>query len=137
MARIYFYRDRGNYLTLTWTTVWLNGTKIGSSGPGNFFYRDVQPGTYTVGVDSDVPNVDQYRRITVSSFSLRRTPSITSGSISSAETRARRASRITLKQSRARIVMSKRSLLFAKQHNGLQQQATAIVGRHGLSADMD
>jgi hypothetical protein len=57
MARIYFYRDRGNYLTLTWTTVWLNDTKIGSSGPGNFFYRDVQPGTYTVGVDSDVPYV--------------------------------------------------------------------------------
>jgi Protein of unknown function (DUF2846) len=59
LARVYFYRETGNYLDPVWTPVWLNGAKVGSSAPGSYFYRDVPPGTYTVTVGSDVPYTHQ------------------------------------------------------------------------------
>jgi Protein of unknown function (DUF2846) len=64
-ARIYVYRDFDSYTHLTWTSVSLNGTKIGDSAPGSYFYRDVPPGIYTVSVNSDLPYVDQSRTITI------------------------------------------------------------------------
>jgi Protein of unknown function (DUF2846) len=66
LARIYFYREVGSYLFPRWTSVSLNDDKVGDLGPGTYFYRDVQPGTYRVGVNSDVPYPDQYRTVTVS-----------------------------------------------------------------------
>lgn len=52
-ARLYFYRDAAYYDGLEWTTVSLNGDRVGASGPGTVFYRDVAPGTYRVEARSD------------------------------------------------------------------------------------
>ena len=48
-----------------WTGVFLNDEKIGNLGERSYFYRDVQPGSYKIGVSSDVPYPDQYRDVTV------------------------------------------------------------------------
>jgi Protein of unknown function (DUF2846) len=64
-ARIYFYREVGSYMHPRWTGVFLNDEKVGDLGPGTYFHRDVAPGTYKVGVDSDVPYPDQYRTVTL------------------------------------------------------------------------
>lgn len=55
LARIYVYRDNGNYMHLAWARVWLNGALTGSAAPGSYFYRDVPPGNYAISVESDVP----------------------------------------------------------------------------------
>jgi Protein of unknown function (DUF2846) len=65
LGRIYIYRDVGNSLHPAWAAVRFNGAKIGAAAPGTFFHRDVEPGTYTVSVDSDVPYDDQSKTVTV------------------------------------------------------------------------
>ncbi|HEV2549776.1 MAG TPA: DUF2846 domain-containing protein [Stellaceae bacterium] len=47
-ARIYFYREYEPYESLSTPNLYLNGTRVGVSGPGMVFYRDVVPGTYTI-----------------------------------------------------------------------------------------
>jgi hypothetical protein len=64
-ARIYVYREDPGYLHPDWTAVWFNDVKVGDAAPGTFFYRDVQPGSYRIGVNSDIPYVDQYHTVTV------------------------------------------------------------------------
>jgi hypothetical protein len=64
MARIYFYRTVETNQVTRWTSVWLNDAKLGDLGERSYFYRDVQPGTYKVGVSSDVPYPDQYQTVT-------------------------------------------------------------------------
>jgi hypothetical protein len=66
LARLYFYRAMNGSDHPTWTPVWLNGARVGDSGPGTFFFRDVQPGTYTVTLQSDLPYPDQFKTVTVS-----------------------------------------------------------------------
>ena len=65
LARIYFYRLVESNDVTRWTSVWLNDSKVGDLGERSYFYRDVQPGTYKVGVQSDVPYQDQYRTVTL------------------------------------------------------------------------
>jgi hypothetical protein len=65
MARIYFYRRIDHQGTPEWTSVSLNGAKVGDSGPGTYFYRDVRPGTYTVTLRSERTYPDQFQTINV------------------------------------------------------------------------
>jgi hypothetical protein len=65
LARLYFYRLVETNQVTRWTGVFLNDEKIGNLGERSYFFRDVQPGTYKVGVTSDVPYQDQYRTVTV------------------------------------------------------------------------
>jgi Protein of unknown function (DUF2846) len=65
LARLYFYRLVESNQVTRWTGVFLNDQKIGDLGERSYFFRDVQPGTYKVGVTSDVPYQDQYRTVTV------------------------------------------------------------------------
>jgi hypothetical protein len=63
MARIYIYREDVSPMHPEWTAVWLGGSKLGDSAPGTFFYRDVQPGTYTLSVNSDMPYSEQKKTL--------------------------------------------------------------------------
>jgi len=65
LARIYFYRAEDISQHPEYTAVWLNGAKVGDSAPSSYFYRDVQPGTYTVTADSDLTFGNQFKTITV------------------------------------------------------------------------
>ena len=65
LARLYFYRLVETNQVTRWTGVFLNDQKIGDLGERSYFFRDVQPGTYNVGVSSDVPYPDQYQTVTV------------------------------------------------------------------------
>ncbi|MFI4947597.1 MAG: DUF2846 domain-containing protein [Alphaproteobacteria bacterium] len=64
-ARIWIYRDYEPYETLARPYVRLNGAIIGISEPGAVFYRDVAPGTYTVTVDSEGIDVQQFVSVPV------------------------------------------------------------------------
>ena len=64
-ARIYFYRGADPGVVAGWTRVFLNDAKVGDIGESSYFYRDVAPGAYKIGVSSDVPYPDQYRNVTV------------------------------------------------------------------------
>lgn len=64
-ARVYFYRLVESTDVTRWTSVFLNDAKLGDLGERSYFFRDVPPGTYKVGVSSDVPFQDQYRNVTV------------------------------------------------------------------------
>jgi hypothetical protein len=65
LARLYFYRTVESNQVTRWTSVWLNDAKAGDLGENSYFFRDVPPGTYKVGVSSDVPYQDQYHDVTV------------------------------------------------------------------------
>lgn len=65
LARLYFYRSIETNQVTRWTGVFLNDDKIGNLGERSYFFRDVPPGTYTIGVSSDVPYQDQYGSVTV------------------------------------------------------------------------
>ena len=65
LARIYVYREFGNYQYLAWTAVWFNADRVGDSAPGTYFYRDVPPGTYTISLRSERPYPDQFQTVTV------------------------------------------------------------------------
>ena len=64
-ARIWIYREYEPYETLARPYVRLNGAIIGVSEPGAVFYRDVAPGTYTVTVDSEGIDVQQFVSVPV------------------------------------------------------------------------
>ena len=65
MARIWFYRDYEPYESLARPYVRLNGAVAGISEPGEVFYRDVAPGTYSVTVDSVGTDTDQFASVAV------------------------------------------------------------------------
>jgi hypothetical protein len=65
LARIYFFRDYDNAGTMEWTSIELNGRKVGDIGQGAYFYRDVMPDTYTVTVRSEGIHSDQFATVTV------------------------------------------------------------------------
>jgi hypothetical protein len=69
LARLYFYRTVESNGPTRWTGVFLNDDKIGDLGERSYFFRDVQPGTYKIGVSSDVPYTDQYETVTVAANS--------------------------------------------------------------------
>jgi hypothetical protein len=52
-VRFFVYREPTYYDSLQWTWIWLNGEKAGDVGPGQVFYRDVPPGTYSIEARSD------------------------------------------------------------------------------------
>jgi len=59
-ARLWFYRDYEPYETLNRPYVRLNEQVVGISEPGGAFYRDVAPAHYSVTVDSDGRDVNQF-----------------------------------------------------------------------------
>jgi Protein of unknown function (DUF2846) len=65
LARVYIYREFGSYQHLSWTPVWFNGARVGDSAPGTYFYRDVEPGTYTITLRTEEPYPDQFKTVTV------------------------------------------------------------------------
>ena len=70
-ARVYVYRELHPYDdSLQWTAVSLNSEKIGDAAPGNFFYRDVTPGTYEIEVRSDQLYPNQFKTVTLAPGSI-------------------------------------------------------------------
>jgi hypothetical protein len=63
LARIYFFRDYDTSGTMQWTSVALNGRKVGDIAQGEYFYRDVIPDTYTVVVRSQGIHSDQFATV--------------------------------------------------------------------------
>jgi hypothetical protein len=64
LARIYFFRDYDNTGTMQWTSIGLNGRKVGDIAQGEYFYRDVIPGAYTVTVRSEGIHSNQFATVT-------------------------------------------------------------------------
>jgi hypothetical protein len=64
-ARLIFYRGGNPYDGLIWTKISLNGESIGASAPGTVFYRDVAPGVYQIGVDSEKLYPDQVKAVAI------------------------------------------------------------------------
>lgn len=52
LARIYFYREWEPYDSLSRPWIYLNGEPAAISEPGGVSYRDVRPGEYGIGVES-------------------------------------------------------------------------------------
>ncbi|HZB92800.1 MAG TPA: hypothetical protein VE397_15240 [Stellaceae bacterium] len=64
MARLYVFRPPG-YELPDWTTVSLNGERLGDSGPGTVFHRDVPPGRYEIEVRSERLYPDQFKTVAI------------------------------------------------------------------------
>jgi len=64
-ARVWVYREYEPYETLARPYVRFNGQIIGISEPGGSFYRDVQPGSYSVTVDSVGKDVYQFASVSL------------------------------------------------------------------------
>jgi hypothetical protein len=64
-ARIWIYREYEPYQSLARPYVRLNGAIAGISEPGGVFYRDIAPGSYTISVDSDGTDVQQFVSVPV------------------------------------------------------------------------
>jgi len=62
-ARLWFYRDYEPSETLARPYVRLNEQIFGISEPGGAFYRDVPPARYSITVDSDGRDVNQFAEI--------------------------------------------------------------------------
>lgn len=62
-ARIWIYRDYEPYQSMATPYVRLNGAIVGVSQPGAVFYRDVPAGTYTVSVESEGMDVNQFATV--------------------------------------------------------------------------
>jgi hypothetical protein len=65
MARIWLFREYEPYESLATPYVRLNGAVAGVSQPGGVFYRDVPAGTYTVTVDSEGTDVNQFATVSL------------------------------------------------------------------------
>jgi hypothetical protein len=65
MARIWLYRAYEPFQSEARPYVRLNGAIAGVSEPVGAFYRDVSPGTYTVTVDSEGRDVNQFTTVSV------------------------------------------------------------------------
>ena len=64
-ARLVVYCDNNPVDNPEWTTVSLDGRRLGGIGPGNVFYRDLAPGTYEIEVRSEQLYLDQARTLTL------------------------------------------------------------------------
>ena len=64
-ARLVFYCDNNPVDSPEWTTVSLDGRRLGGIGPGNVFYRDLAPGTYKVEVRSEQLYLNQARTLSL------------------------------------------------------------------------
>lgn len=62
-ARLWFYRDYEPYETLARPYVRLNEQVFGISEPGGAFYRDVAPAHYSITVDSDGRDINQFAEV--------------------------------------------------------------------------
>jgi hypothetical protein len=62
-ARLWFYRDYEPYETLARPYVRLNEQVFGISEPGGAFYRDVAPGHYSITVDSNGRDINQFAEV--------------------------------------------------------------------------
>lgn len=62
-ARIWIYRLYEPYVSLGRPYVRFNGRIVGISEPGGAFYRDVAPGKYSVSVDSQGRDVNQFASV--------------------------------------------------------------------------
>jgi hypothetical protein len=62
-ARLWFYRDYEPYETLARPYVRLNEQVFGISEPGGAFYRDVPPAHYSITVDSDGRDINQFAEV--------------------------------------------------------------------------
>lgn len=65
MARLWIYREYEPYQSLSTPYVRLNGAIVGVSEAVGAFYRDVPPGTYTITVDCEGRDVNQFATIAV------------------------------------------------------------------------
>jgi hypothetical protein len=65
MARIWVYREYEPYQSLSTPYVRFNGAIVGVSEAVGAFYRDVPPGRYTVTVDCDGRDVNQFATLAV------------------------------------------------------------------------
>jgi hypothetical protein len=63
MARIWIYRTYEPYVTQATPYIRINGAVVGVSQLGAAFYRDVPPGLYTVIVDSQGSDINQFARV--------------------------------------------------------------------------
>lgn len=64
-ARVWVYREYEPNETLGRPYVRFNGQIVGISEPGGSFYRDVQPGTYSVTVDSVGKDLYQFASVSL------------------------------------------------------------------------
>jgi Protein of unknown function (DUF2846) len=64
-ARLVVYCDNNPVDNPEWTTVSLNGARLGGIGPGNVFYRDLAPGTYDIEVRSEQLYLNQARTLSL------------------------------------------------------------------------
>jgi len=62
-ARVYFYRWLEPYETTAESAVMLNGAPVGVSQTGAAFYRDVEPGRYTISVASRGIYPNQFKTV--------------------------------------------------------------------------
>lgn len=65
LSRLYFFRDYDPSGTTQFTSVSLNGRRVGDIGQGGYFYRDVKPDTYSVTVRSEGIHSGQFATVTV------------------------------------------------------------------------
>ncbi len=63
MARLWLYRDYQPYQSLATPYVRANGAIIGVSQPGAAFYRDLPAGIYTISVDCEGTDVNQFATV--------------------------------------------------------------------------
>ena len=64
-ARLVVYCDNNPVDNPQWTTVSLDGSRLGGIGPGNVFYRDLAPGSYKVEVRSEQLYLNQARTLSL------------------------------------------------------------------------
>ena len=62
-ARIFFYRYYQIYVSMARPYIRLNGKHVAISEPGGVLYRDVDPGTYLISVDSQGLYPDQNKTV--------------------------------------------------------------------------
>ncbi len=64
-ARIWVYSGWDPYAPETESYILMNGARVGVFYPGYTFYRDVAPGPYVVGVESEEPPHQQFAPVGV------------------------------------------------------------------------
>jgi hypothetical protein len=64
-ARIWIYSDWEPYGPETQSYIHINGARAGVFYPGYTFYRDLPPGNYAVGVESEEPFQEQFAPVAV------------------------------------------------------------------------
>jgi hypothetical protein len=63
LARVFFYRPLEPYEAKDMANVLMNGQGVGASANGGVFYRDVQPGQYTITVAYSETYPNQFKTV--------------------------------------------------------------------------